>query len=222
MNEDDIEREYLEEQGEYEESEVVHEQDAEKSVEPETELNLEKNQVNEAESKALSDTKSLVEEVTALQAKLQEKLNILIEHGESDKLVENQQVSDVLHEISDTLKLLNQQINPMENVVAELSKCIAPVAAAKNDLESVSADFDKMSRKISVELPEQIKGRCEEGYKEIFDMAAENYNRMQHDADRWQRDMMKKRGSQLEAVVISSYLTPVLVVIAIFMLWKMN
>lgn len=114
------------------------------------------------------------------------------------------EISALLVDISEILRLLSEQIIRLNEVTKILPET---VAALRTTTEAVEC--------ISNELPAMVREQCLEEYKKIFANAVKNYNQMQKASDRWQKSLDKKKEKRFEIITISAVVTPVLLILLI-------
>ena len=109
------------------------------------------------------------------------------------------EVAALLADISETLRLLNEQIvlfNAITKILPET------VSALKTTTEAVNS--------IANELPIMVREQCLEEYKKILANAVKNYNQMQKRVVHWQTSIQKEWVGSYKLIAISAILTPML------------
>lgn len=109
------------------------------------------------------------------------------------------ELSALLIDISETLRLLNEQMIHLNEVAKALP---ATVDALRTTTEVVQC--------ISNELPAMVREQCLEEYKKIIANAVKNYNQMQKAARKFIED---DNGWRLKIIIASAIITPVLILL---------
>jgi hypothetical protein len=118
-------------------------------------------------------------------------------NGENEKKTAIE-VGTLLVDISETLRLLSEQIVLLDATTKSLPET---VAALKTTTEAV--------RYIGNELPVMVREQCLEEYKKILANAVENYNQMQKEAVKWHKSLGKEREGRFQIITISAIITPI-------------
>jgi len=116
------------------------------------------------------------------------------------------EVSALLIDISETLRLLSEQMVCLNEVTKTLPET---VAALQTTTESVQC--------ISSELPDMIRKQCLEEYKKILANAVKNYNQMQKAAYQWQRSIGERGDRIFWLITISAITTLILLLLNLFL-----
>lgn len=109
------------------------------------------------------------------------------------------EVSALLIDISETLRLLNEQIIQLNEATKILPET---VSALKTTTEAMQC--------ISNELPAMIREQCLEEYKKILSNAVENYNQMRKTVYKWQKSITEDYTGNFKLITISALVTPIL------------
>ena len=109
------------------------------------------------------------------------------------------EISALLIDISETLRLLNEQMIRLNDVTKILPET---VAALRTTTEAVQY--------ISNELPVVVREQCLEEYKKILANAVKNYNQMQKGAENWKKSIEEEGVRRHNLIAISAILTPIL------------
>ncbi|WP_019554953.1 hypothetical protein [Propionispira raffinosivorans] len=121
--------------------------------------------------------------------------------GENEKKPDIE-VSTLLIDISETLRLLSEQMMRLNEVTKTLPET---VAVLRTTTETVQC--------ISNELPDMVREQCLEEYKKIFANAVKNYNSMQKATAKWQKSIDKNRGVVFKMSRASAILTSILLLL---------
>lgn len=108
-------------------------------------------------------------------------------------------VSALLIDISETLRLLSEQMIRLNEVTKSLPET---VAALRTTTEAV--------RHISDELPVMVREQCLEEYKQIIANAVKNYNQMRKMVYKWQKSITEDYTENSKLITISALATPIL------------
>lgn len=117
---------------------------------------------------------------------------------ENDKRLETE-VSALLIDISETLRLLNEQMIRLNEVTKTLPET---VTALRTTTEAVQC--------ISNELPAMVREQCLEEYRKILDNAVGNYNQMRKTVYKWQKSIAENYTENFKLITISALVTPIL------------
>lgn len=112
----------------------------------------------------------------------------------------------LLIDISETVRLLSEQMVCLNEVIKTLPET---VAALQTTTESVQC--------ISSELPDMARERCLEEYKKILANTVKNYNQMQKDAYQWQKSIGKRDDRRFWLITISAIATLILLLLNLFL-----
>ncbi|WP_196591933.1 hypothetical protein [Pectinatus frisingensis] len=112
------------------------------------------------------------------------------------------EISALLIDISETLRLLSEQIGRLNEVTKTVPET---VAALKKTTEAVQS--------IANELPAIVREQCLEEYKKILANAVKNYNQMQKAADKWQKSIDEKQVGIFKILTASAIITPILLLL---------
>ncbi|MGE1063592.1 hypothetical protein NXG27_13355 [Megasphaera paucivorans] len=145
----------------------------------------------------------LIEDEYAAQQEGVSHIQTIEINGENEKKTDIE-VSALLIDISEILRLLSEQMIRLNEVTKSLPET---VAALRTTTEAVQC--------ISNELPTIVREQCLEEYKKILGNAVKNYNQMQKASDRWQKSLDKKQEKRFEIITISAIVTPVLLILLI-------
>ena len=115
------------------------------------------------------------------------------------------EISALLVDISETLRLLSEQMVRLNEITKTVPET---VAALKTTTEVVQC--------IANELPIMVRGQCLEEYKKISENAVKNYNQMKKAADKWKKSVEEDRKLRLQLIAISAIVTPILLLINLF------
>ena len=102
-------------------------------------------------------------------------------NSENENKVE-MKISALLIDISETLRLLNEQMIRLNEVTKILPETVVALGATTEAIQCISN-----------ELPAMVREQCLEEYKKIFANAVENYNQMQKNMKKRQEYLVKKR-----------------------------
>ena len=119
-------------------------------------------------------------------------------NGENEKKPDIE-VSALLIDISETLRLLSEQMMRLNEVTKVLPET---VTALKTTTEAVQC--------ISNELPVMLREQCLEEYKKILSNAVENYNQMRKTVYKWQKSITEDYTGNFKLITISALVTPIL------------
>ncbi|MBP2657007.1 MAG: hypothetical protein H6Q69_39 [Firmicutes bacterium] len=122
-------------------------------------------------------------------------------NGENEKKIELE-VSALLIDISETLRLLSEQMIRLNEVTKVLPEA---VSALKITIEAVQG--------VANELPAMVREQCLEEYKKILANAVKNYNQMQRFVGKWQKSIEEDRGWRIKVIIVSEIITPVLILL---------
>lgn len=120
---------------------------------------------------------------------------------ENEKKIELR-AEQLLVDISDTLRLMNEQMIILTEVTKDLPET---VLALKSTTEAV--------QEIAKELPVMVREQCLAEYKMIFANAVKNYNQLQNAIEKWQRDIKKRQLGTSNLFVFLAVITPLLVIL---------
>ena len=108
----------------------------------------------------------------------------------------------VLESLKFAAEKVQDEHTQLENCRRELRDTAASITAETASLQQIRA-----------ELCQNMETDC----KELFAVAAKNYERMGLDAQQWQRKYLKTQVPQLNAIQISAYLIQILFIIDMFL-----
>lgn len=117
------------------------------------------------------------------------------------------EVTALLIDISETLRLLSEQIMRLNEVTKTLPETIS---ALRLTTEAVQC--------ISNELPAMVREQCLEEYKKILANAVKNYNQMQRNAFKWQKYIEIEKRDWFRIIITSALVTPILLLLNL--IWK--
>ncbi len=145
----------------------------------------------------------LIEDEYAAQQERASHIQTVEINGENDKKIELE-VSALLVDISETLRLLGEQMMRLNEVTKAFPETIT---ALRTTTEAIQC--------ISTELPTRVREQCLEEYKKILANAVKNYNQMQKAADKWQQSL-EERGTKTQLSTIFIIVTQILLLFNIF------
>lgn len=124
------------------------------------------------------------------------------------------ELDNLLKDIASLLSAIKGQLREMDHSIKTLPK-------ESSRLQDASAQIACIANGLS----EDIKKQCLEKYQKILEDVGQNFNRLVHDADKWQKQheaALHKRKVQTDRVHrASAIVTPVLVLAVLaLMLWK--
>ncbi|WP_432718728.1 hypothetical protein [Pectinatus frisingensis] len=143
----------------------------------------------------------LIEDEYAAQQEGASHIQTVEINGENEKKIELE-VSALLIDISETLRLLSEQIIRLNEVTKVLPEA---VSALRTTTEAVQC--------ISTELPTMVREQCLEEYKKILANAVKNYNQMQKAAEKWQKSIDEKRVGIFKMITSSVILIVILLLL---------
>lgn len=111
------------------------------------------------------------------------------------------EASALLIDISETLRLLSEQMMLLNEVTKTLPET---VAGLRTTTEAVLC--------ISNELPVMVREQCLEEYKKILANVVKNYNQMQNAANKWQK-LIEERREKFKLLTICMIITPILLLV---------
>lgn len=112
------------------------------------------------------------------------------------------EISALLVDISETLRLLSEQMIRLNEVTEILPET---VAALRTTTEAVQC--------ISNELPAMIHEQCLEEYKKIIANAVKNYSQMRKSAAKWQRSIDKDQVGMFRLLATAELVTLLLLLL---------
>jgi len=143
----------------------------------------------------------LIEDEYAAQQEEASHIQTVEINGENEKKPDIE-VSALLIDISETLRLLSEQMIRLNEVTKTLPET---VVALRTTTEAVQC--------ISIELPTMVREQCLEEYKKILANAVKNYNQMQQSILKWQKSIEKELVVRYKLITISAILTPTLLLL---------
>lgn len=120
-----------------------------------------------------------------------------IEVNEENAKKPELEVSALLIDISETLRLLNEQMMRSNEVTKILPETVAVLRRTTEAVQGIAG-----------ELPAIVREQCLAEYKKILDNAVKNYNQMQKAAAKWQLSIEEGKDRRYKLITISAILTP--------------
>ena len=117
-------------------------------------------------------------------------------NGKNEKKIELE-VSALLIDISETLRLLSEQMIRLNEVTKVLPEAVAVLRSTTEAVQGIAS-----------ELPAIVQEQCLAEYKKILDNAVKNYNQMQKAAAKWQLSIEEGKDRRYKLITISAILTP--------------
>ncbi|MDU2066527.1 MAG: hypothetical protein E6713_17050 [Sporomusaceae bacterium] len=148
----------------------------------------------------------LIEDEYAAQQEGESHIQTVEINRENEKKADIE-VTALLIDISETLRLLSEQIMRLNEVTKTLPET---VSALRLTTEAVQC--------ISNELPAMVRKQCLEEYKKILANAAKNYNQMQRNAFKWQKYIEIEKRDWFRIIITSAIVTPILLLLNL--IWK--
>ena len=143
----------------------------------------------------------LLEDEYAAQQEGARHLQPLEIDGKNEKKTDIE-VSSLLIDISETLRLLSEQMMRLNEVTKTLQETVSALRSTTEAVQCISNDF-----------PSMVREQCLEEYKKILANAVKNYNQMKNAAEIWGESIEEKGVGCFRLIVISSVVTPVLLIL---------
>ena len=148
----------------------------------------------------------LLEDEYAAQQEEAQHIHPIEVNGKNEKKPDAE-ISTLLIDISETLRLLSEQMMRLNEVTRTLPET---VAVLRTTTEAVQC--------ISNELPAIVREQCLEEYKKSLANAVKNYNQMQSSAEIWRKSVKKEPLRTYYIANIISFLTVALLLV--YLLWR--
>ncbi len=117
---------------------------------------------------------------------------------------EQVRISLLLVDISETLKMLQEQMTNFNKAVEALPETTKELLTTTTNL-----------RVLTDQLPRMVHEQCLNEYKKIVTNAVKNYQQFRRAADQWQKSLEEGHERKFNWIMISSIVTPILVLLNI-------
>lgn len=123
---------------------------------------------------------------------------------EGEKQSEQEKISLLLVDISETLKILQEQMTTFNKIVNVLPETIQELITTTTNL-----------RALTDQLPMIVHKQCLDEYKKIVNNAVKNYQQFRRSTDSWQKSLGQNHEKKFNWIMISAIITPVLLLLNI-------
>ena len=150
---------------------------------------------------------------------------------------ENKELADALQKISSTLDLLHTQLQPLDTAVENFTEKTRSLMGTTNEIRAREKELSRMLAEISDRFEQDyangfqdILDQQNKAYKAIFENAVKNYSKLHAAEEEWQKAQQRKaeagfrkiceqQGKRFEYMMVSAWITRVLLVVILGMLW---
>lgn len=115
---------------------------------------------------------------------------------------EQENMSLLLVDLSETLKILQEQMMTFHKAVNDLPE-------ATRELTTITVNLKVLTE----QMPMIVHEQCLNEYKKIINNAVKNYQQFRRSADQWQKSLEENHEKNFRWVMMSSIVTPVLVLL---------
>lgn len=136
----------------------------------------------------------------------EEELQQQADQDKGQELEYSSEWATVLVDISEMLRLLNEQMLRLNEVTQTVPEAVASLKMTTTAIQGIAS-----------ELPITVQEQCLAEYKTVLENAVRNYNQMQKAAEKWQKSIEEKKQSSFRIVTASAIVTPALLVLLLIL-----